>query len=91
MGCGVGRPVGGQLKKRFDPLWEIVGEKVTLQGIESSVATTCPNCQVTLELPKSVQPVRRFRCGLCGALCEIAESPSVADDGTAEIVARLAK
>jgi hypothetical protein len=91
MDCGVGRPVGGQLKKRFDPLWEIVGEKVSLQGTGSREVTTCPKCQVALELPKSVKQGHWFRCGLCGALCEIAESPSVTDDGTAEVVARLAK
>ena len=91
MDCGVGRPVGGQLKKRFDPLWEIVGERVSLQGTESRAVATCPKCQVALELPKRVRQGRRFRCGLCGAPCEIAESSSVTNDGTAEVVARLAK
>ena len=52
----------------------------------------CPKCHVAVDLPeRGASAGQRFRCGLCGALCEVAPSGSVADDGTAEIVARLAE
>jgi hypothetical protein len=77
------------LKKKYDPLWEIVGEKVSLQGAESTRRANCPACHVALGLPRESRVSERFRCGLCGALCEIAQGELVADDGTTEIVARL--
>jgi hypothetical protein len=79
------------LKKKYDPLWEIVGEKVCLQGGESRKAVACPQCHVAVDLPSDVRVGERFSCGLCSALCEVAQSVLVADDGAPETVARLAK
>ena len=61
---------GGDLKKRHDPLWEIVGEKVPLQGSESTLNVVCPHCHVTVQVPDSIIPGQRFKCGLCGGSCE---------------------
>jgi hypothetical protein len=63
------------LKKRFDPLWEIIGEKVYLQGMSLTPAASCPRCHVLVELPQGSTRGERFRCGLCGALCEVIETP----------------
>ena len=79
------------MKKKYDPLWEIVDEKVNLQGSQSTRTVVCPGCHIAVDLPERVQVGERFRCGLCGALCEVASDRLVADDGTTEIVARLAK
>jgi hypothetical protein len=77
------------LKKKYDPLWEIVNEKVSLQGFETTRAVSCPRCYVVVDISAEMQLGERFRCGLCGVLCEVAQGRSVADNGTAEIVARL--
>jgi hypothetical protein len=74
--------------KKYDPLWEIVDEKISLQGVDPAKTMVCPECHVTVDLPKSAKAGTRFRCGLCGELCEIAELGLVADDGTAKILAR---
>ncbi len=63
------------MKKRLDPLWEIVGEKVYLQGLGASPAASCPQCHVMVELPREPKRGERFRCGLCGALCEVIDAP----------------
>jgi hypothetical protein len=77
--------------KKYDPLWEIVGEKISLQGVDPARSLLCPECHVTVDLPKSAQAGARFHCGLCGALCEVAALGLVADDGPAQIGARLAQ
>jgi hypothetical protein len=77
--------------KKYDPLWEIVDEKISLQGVDPVSILVCPECHVTVDLPKSAQSGARFHCGLCGALCEVAAPGLVADDGPAEIIARLAE
>ncbi len=79
------------MKKRFDPLWEIVDEKVSLQGSEGTKTIKCPQCHVTLDLPARVRSGDPFHCGLCGARCELSAEMLVADDGTAKAVANLAK
>lgn len=79
------------MKKRYDPLWEVVDEKVSLQGSEKSQTVVCPRCHVRVELPARARAGTRFRCGLCGTLCEVAEGVSVAHDGTTEIATRLAE
>jgi hypothetical protein len=63
------------LKKRLDPLWEIVGEKVYLQGAASAPSGSCPQCHVLVELPREPKRGERFRCGLCGTLCEVVDVP----------------
>ncbi len=79
------------MKKKYDPLWEIVGEKVGLQKARSKGIVSCPRCQVPIELPESLKPGGRFRCGLCGSVCEAVDESSVSDDGAPQIVARLAE
>jgi ferredoxin len=79
------------LKKKYDPLWEILKEKVSLQGGETRRPVTCPQCHVAMELPGEIGAGTCFRCGLCGALCEVRASLLVADDGTPKILARPAE
>ena len=67
--------LGGVLKKRYDPLWQIVDEKVALQGSECEAPVECPSCHVSLVLSGDIEGGRRFRCGLCGALCEVEQLP----------------
>ncbi len=52
--------------KKYDPLWELVGEKVALQGHELDVDARCPHCNVGLRLGSDVQDGSRVACGLCG-------------------------
>lgn len=78
-------------RKRYDPLWEIVGEKISLQGFQVAEGVSCPNCHVKVQLPEDPARGERYRCGLCGALFELVRPGSVADDGSAEVVTRLAK
>ncbi len=62
------------MAKKYDPLWEIVGEKVPLQGVEPDVDALCPNCHVRLHLGLEAKPGDTMDCGLCGAaLTVIAE------------------
>jgi hypothetical protein len=63
-------------KKRYDPLWEIVDEKVPLQGAEPDVDALCPNCHVKVHIGPQLQPGGRIECGLCGSISDI-----VRDDG----------
>jgi hypothetical protein len=77
--------------KKYDPLWEIIGEKISLQGVDAARTAVCPECHVTVDLPGSAQAGAHFDCGLCGAMCEVAAFGLVADDGTAQIVARPAE
>jgi hypothetical protein len=79
------------LKKKYDPLWEIVEEKVSLQGSEDTKPVKCPWCHVSVDLPGQVRPGERFLCGLCGAICEVTPGSLVADDGSAEVTAHLAE
>ena len=78
-------------RKRYDPLWEIVGEKIYLQGFQVAEGVPCPNCHVKVQLPEDPGRGERYRCGLCGALFELVQPVSVADDGSAEVITRLAK
>ncbi len=79
------------MRKKFDPLWEIVDERVGLQGSCDIKTLFCPRCQVAVELPQVAEPGWRFSCGLCGAQCEVALAGSIADDGSSKVVARLAE
>ncbi|MCL5736207.1 MAG: hypothetical protein M1274_11570 [Actinobacteria bacterium] len=58
-------------KKRYDPLWEIVDEKVALQGAEPDLDSYCPNCHVKVHVGPEFKPGDRLECGLCGALSEM--------------------
>ena len=52
--------------KKYDPLWELVGEKVPLQGAEPDVDAPCPNCHVTVHLGLDARAGDKVECGLCG-------------------------
>ena len=54
--------------KKYDPLWELVGEKVALQGQEPDVDAHCPHCNVNLHLGSSAEDGARIVCGLCGGV-----------------------
>lgn len=53
--------------KKYDPLWELVGEKVALQGAEPDVDTRCPECHVILHVGPDLQTGDSVECGLCGS------------------------
>jgi hypothetical protein len=59
--------------KKFDPLWEIVDEKIALQNVDSDVDLTCPHCGVPLHLGPGAPQGRRVACGLCGGSSEVVE------------------
>jgi hypothetical protein len=52
--------------KKYDPLWELVGLKVPLQGAEPDVDARCPNCHVTVHIGLDAKPGDKVECGLCG-------------------------
>ena len=58
-------------KKKYDPLWEVVGEKVPLQGGVPDVDVPCPHCGVTVHLGSVAKPGERYACGLCGGVSEV--------------------
>lgn len=60
-------------KKKYDPLWELVGEKVALQGQEPDVDVPCPHCGVLVHLGNAVKVGERYACGLCGGVSEVVE------------------
>jgi hypothetical protein len=62
-------------RKKVDPLWEIVGEKIALQSEEPGFRVPCPHCHVPLHLGVAVPRGERVTCGLCGGLSEAVESP----------------
>jgi hypothetical protein len=62
-------------KKKYDPLWEIVDEKIALQGQEPDVDLLCPHCHVLLHLGPTATKGLRVTCGLCGGSSEVAETP----------------
>ncbi|MCX8032895.1 MAG: hypothetical protein N3B14_05850 [Thermoleophilia bacterium] len=61
-------------KKKYDPLWEIVGDKRALQNQEQHFDFPCPHCHVVVHLGSSprqeadfsLQDGASFECGLCG-------------------------
>lgn len=63
-------------KKKYDPLWEIVNEKVALQGQERHVDVPCPHCHVTVQLGPGIKVGDRFACGLCGGISEVKDEPT---------------
>lgn len=58
-------------KKTYDPLWEIIDEKVPLQGAEPDIDAKCPWCHVTVHLGKRTAQDGPFECGLCGGISEL--------------------
>jgi hypothetical protein len=64
---------GSVAKKRYDPLWKIVGEEVALQGGEPDVDARCPYCHVTVHVGLKARAGERYECGLCGGVSLLAE------------------
>lgn len=61
-------------KKRFDPLWEIVGERIGLQEVEPDIDASCPYCHVRLHLGAAAAARQRVDCGLCGGSSVVVET-----------------
>jgi hypothetical protein len=61
-------------RKRFDPLWEIVDEKVALQNEEPDIDLPCPYCRVRLHLGPAPRAGEKISCGLCGGDSELVQS-----------------
>ncbi len=62
------------MTKKFDPLWEIIDEKVALQDQGPDLDVPCPHCHVTLHLGASAPKGGRVRCGLCGGTSEVVDT-----------------
>ena len=58
-------------KKQFDPLWQIVGEDVALQGGEPDIDTACPHCNVTVHIGADFENGALVECGLCGGVSAV--------------------
>jgi hypothetical protein len=71
MRAGVYGPGGAMAQKRYDPLWEIVDEKIALQGQEPDIDVPCPHCHVLVHLGPGVSVGARYACGLCGGVAEV--------------------
>lgn len=63
------------MAKKYDPLWELVGEKVPLEGAEPDIDALCPNCHVRVHVGHEAQPGEQVECGLCGAALKIIQTP----------------
>ena len=61
------------MKKKYDPLWEIVDEKIALQGQDIDLDAACPRCHVSVHVGSGAKSGDRFCCGLCGASFVITE------------------
>jgi ribosomal protein S27AE len=61
-------------KKKYDPLWEIVDEKVALQGREPDIDVPCPHCAVTVHLGTRARSSERYACGLCGGVSQVVQA-----------------
>lgn len=62
-------------RKTHDPLWEIVDEKVPLQGAEPDIDALCPYCGVRVHVGRGA-PEGRYSCGLCGGQFTVTSSPT---------------
>jgi hypothetical protein len=58
-------------RKKYDPLWGVVGEKSALQGQEPDVDAHCPYCHVKLHLGADPKAGVRVACGLCGGVSTV--------------------
>jgi hypothetical protein len=56
---------------KYDPLWELVGEKVALQGVGEDIDVRCPECHVILHVQPELASGEAVECGLCGAALTI--------------------
>lgn len=55
------------MTKMYDPLWEIVGEQLPLQGAVQDIDALCPVCHVKLHIGSTAEQGQRVECGLCSA------------------------
>jgi hypothetical protein len=60
--------------KKFDPLWEIVDEKVALQNAEPDIDAPCPYCNVPLHLGAVAPKGAKVTCGLCGGTSQVVDT-----------------
>jgi hypothetical protein len=60
--------------KKYDPLWEIIDEKVALQGQEPDVDLACPYCGVLLHVGATAVQGQKITCGLCSGSAEVVKS-----------------
>ncbi len=63
------------MAKKYDPLWEIVDEKVVLQGQGPDIDIPCPYCNVLVHLGSAAVAGERYACGLCGGVSEVVGGP----------------
>lgn len=59
------------MSKKYDPLWELVGEQFPLQGVEQDVDALCPNCHVNVHIGLDAPVGQNAECGLCGASLQV--------------------
>ncbi len=64
--------------KKYDPLWELVDEKIPLQGVEDDVDSRCPECHVVVHLGRDRQAGEHVECGLCGAALTVTRENGIA-------------
>jgi hypothetical protein len=57
--------------KKYDPLWELVGDKVELQGVGEDLDVRCPECHTILHVGPELASGDAVECGLCGAALTI--------------------
>lgn len=54
------------MTSKYDPLWELAGQKVPLHGVEEDIDARCPVCHVMVHLGQAARPGDTVECGLCG-------------------------
>ncbi len=57
-------------RKKYDPLWEVIGETVPLQGVEPDLDAVCPHCHVRVHVGLE-RKAGHYVCGLCGGVSEL--------------------
>jgi len=57
-------------RKKYDPLWEVVGEVVPLQGTEPDLDAVCPHCHVRVHVGRE-RAAGGYVCGLCGGVSQL--------------------
>lgn len=60
-------------RKKYDPLWELIDEKVPLQGAEPDLDAVCPYCSVRVHIGREAAK-GLYVCGLCGGVSELTTS-----------------
>lgn len=54
------------MTSKYDPLWELAGQKVPLHGVEEDIDARCPVCHVVVHLGTAARSGDEVECGLCG-------------------------